>query len=130
MRKGSPVEGLFQGTFMAVLTGITDVGRLREPGAWIRDIGDAGLSAFAAGPAEPVMQGSAAGADVPEGTFPVDIEQAVIEGPAHRAGFFFGDVFADLFGDGGAVLAKDQADLLEGRSFIEFCLDESSGFQV
>ena len=65
-----------------------------------------------------------------EGAFPFDIEQAVIEGFAHSYRFFFGDVFTDLFRDRGAVLAKEQANLLERSAFIEFSLDESPGFQV
>ena len=73
------------------------------------------------------MHGSALGADMAEGTFPFDIEQAVIESFAHSASFFSEDVFADLFGDGGAVLAEDHSDLLEGSTFIEFCLDDGSG---
>ena len=53
------------------------------------------MGAFSAGPAEPVMHGSALGADMAEGTFPFDIEQAVIESFAHSASFFSEDVFAD-----------------------------------
>ena len=70
---------------MPVFTGIANIGRLREPGAGIGDIGNAGLSTFAAGPAGPFMQGRASGTDMPGGTFPFDIEQAIIEGSAHSA---------------------------------------------
>ena len=73
------------------------------------------------------MRGSATGADMAERAFPSDIEQAVIEGFAHSPRFLSGEVFADLFGDGGAVLAEDHPDLLEGSTFIEFCLDDGSG---
>ena len=59
------------------------------------------------------MQGSAAGADRAEGAFSFEIEEAVIEAPAHSAGLFRGEVSADFFGDRSAVLAKDPADFLE-----------------
>ena len=88
------------------------------------------MRAFAAGPAEPALKGSTAGADRAEGALPFDIEEAVVEGPAHSAGLFPGEMSADLFGDGGAVLAKDEADLLEGSALIEFCLDDGPGIEV
>ena len=76
------------------------------------------------------MQGSASGADMAEGTISFNIEQAVIESFAHGARFFSGDMFADFFRDRGTVFTKDHADLPEGSAFIEFRLDDSSGFEV
>lgn len=57
-----------------------------------------------------------------DGAFTSDIDQTVIEGFAHGACFFFADMSARFFRDGGAVFAKDKADLFERCAFVQFRL--------
>lgn len=121
-----PVERLFEGTSWPLFTGITDIGSLLKFWAGVRNIRNTGIHTPAAGPAGSVRDRGAFGTQGADGALAFDIEQTVIEGLSHGACFFFADMFTHLLGDCGTVFAKDNGNLFEGSSFVQFSLDGGS----
>lgn len=105
LSKGSFIEGFFESASGTVLTGVADIRWLIELWAGIFNVGGAVIDTLTAGPAAPGVAGKAFGADRSKETFVPDIKEAVIESLSQSTGLLIVDMVANLFRDGGTVLA-------------------------
>lgn len=100
-----------------------NIRRLLQQFTGIRDIRRTILHTCPTGPAWPVGPGSTSRIKRVYPALTAGIYQAVIEGSAHSACFFFVYMFTYLFGDGSTVFIQKRCDLFKGRTLVKLPLD-------